>query len=168
LAKRIDDDARARHRGQRKLTDRREKVLRELDRIAFADIRDIVQWDRKPRYDDEGNLIEIVDEANVAPSRLLSRDSAATIKSIRKLKYGMKFDTHGKLDALDKLAKILGLYQDDAPAPTVTVNQVNLGGADNALEAARRLAFALARLGQVAPMIEGQAVAESETEIDKP
>ena len=70
---------------------------------------------------------------------------------------GAKFETHDKLGALEKLAKILGIYQEAPAVQAVTVNQVNVGG-DNALEAARRLAFALAKLSNtpgVGRAIEG-------------
>jgi hypothetical protein len=58
-----------------------------------------------------------------------------------------------------QLSKALGLSQDAAPAPNVTVNQLNVSpGNDTALEAARRLAFALAAASQAAPaLIEGNA-----------
>jgi hypothetical protein len=59
----------------------------------------------------------------------------------------LKFGTHDKLGALEKLAKVLGIYQEPALSPvsqSVTVNQVHFSG-DNALEVARRPAFALAK-----------------------
>jgi Resolvase, N terminal domain/Helix-turn-helix domain of resolvase len=144
LASRIDTDARARHRADEKIEDARLRLIRELERIAYSDARDLAQWDRRPRLDDEGNLVEFVDELQVTPSRLLSRDAAALVRSVTTKSGAIKIETHDKLQALDKLARILGVYQEPpaaAPSP-VTVNQVNLGG-DNALEVARRLAFAL-------------------------
>ena len=52
-------------------------------------------------------------------------------------------------EALDKLAKIEGMYAADAPPPPqqTTINQVNIGEV-NALEAVRRLAFALEKARQ--------------------
>jgi hypothetical protein len=52
---------------------------------------------------------------------------------------------------LEKLAKVLGLYLEPTAPPvsqSITVNQVNLNS-NNAFEAARRLAFALAKAAQM-------------------
>ena len=75
----------------------------------------------------------------------------------------LKIDVHDKLNALEKLGKALGLFQDAAPVQNVTVTQLNVSGPDTALEAARRLAFAIAaaqRAAKQAPeplTIEGKA-----------
>ena len=64
------------------------------------------------------------------------------------------------------MAKILGIYQEAPAVQAVTVNQVNVGG-DNALEAARRLAFALAKLSNtpgVGRAIEGDVAPVSPKE----
>ena len=63
----------------------------------------------------------------------------------------MKFETHDKLGALEKLAKVLGLYVEPTAPPvnqSITLNQVNFDS-NNAFEAARRLAFALAKAAQM-------------------
>ena len=61
----------------------------------------------------------------------------------------------------EKLAKVLGIYQEPVVPPgsqSVTVNQVNLSGG-NSLEAARRLAFAkLSHTGSPRPLIEAHGV----------
>jgi hypothetical protein len=64
---------------------------------------------------------------------------------------------------LDKLARVLGVYHEPPAAQsTVTVQQMNIGGGENALEAIRRLAFALAKAQQLQSFgelrIEGSAV----------
>ena len=81
----------------------------------------------------------------------------------------LKIEAHDKLGALEKLAKVLGLYQEPAaPAPvqSVTLNQINFNS-DNALEAARRLAFALAKAAQMDQnrgLLVGHAVGEERKE----
>ncbi len=129
------------------------RLIRELERLAYADARDVVQWDRKPQLDDQGNVVGFIDEMNVTPSHLLTKDAAAQIRSITTKSGMLKVEVHDKLTALRDLAKVLGLLQDAAPPPpsNVTVNQVNIG--DNALEAARRLAFALEKAAQAAPLL---------------
>lgn len=154
VGKRIEDDARNRAKKAGRLPALRDRVTRELERIAFSDLRDLVQWDRKPVYDDQGNVVEIAEELRVTPSRMISADAAANIMTVRKFGKGVQVETHSKMAALDKLAKMLGLYQDAGPASIVNnATQINIGTAptaqDNALEAARRLAFAIAKAQQM-------------------
>jgi hypothetical protein len=70
---------------------------------------------------------------------------------------------------LEKLAKVLGLYVEPAAPPVsqaVTLNQINFNS-DSALEAARRLAFALAKAAQMdqsGQRLVGRAVGEKRKE----
>ena len=116
--------------------------------------------------DDDGNVVGEQDRLTITPSHRLKPRAAATIKSVTTKSGALKFDAHDKLSALNTLAKILGMTTDAAPPPSVTINQVNVGP-DTALEAARRLAFALAAAQHAAqqapaepPTIEGPASAE--------
>jgi hypothetical protein len=85
------------------------------------------------------------DQVTATPSHFLTADQAAQVRSITTKKGSVTFEVHDKLAALDKLARVLGIYHEPpTPAPAVMVNQVNVGG-DNALEAVRRLAFAIAK-----------------------
>jgi hypothetical protein len=142
LAERIKANTRAHHR---KIADSKLRLIRELERIAFCDPRDVMQWDRVPEFDREGNVLGWRDEVTTTPSRLLTAAQAAQVRSITNKKGAVTFEVHDKLAALDKLARILGVYHEPpTPAPAVMVNQLNIGG-DNALEALRRLAFAIAK-----------------------
>ena len=80
--------------------------------------------------DAEGNVLGWRDEVIATPSRLLRVDQAAQVRSVTTKAGVLKIEAHDKLAALDKLARVLGVYQEPptAPASTVTVNQVNLGG----------------------------------------
>jgi hypothetical protein len=44
-------------------------VIRELERIAYSDIRDVVQWNREPELDSDGNAIGFNDTMTVTPSQ---------------------------------------------------------------------------------------------------
>jgi hypothetical protein len=153
LAKRIEDDTKARHRAESRIPDTRERVIRELERVAFNDVRDLVQWEKRAIIED-GQVVGFEDIMVVKPSRLMTPDQAASVRSVTTKAGALKFETHDKLGALEKLAKVLGLYVETPPA-SLTVNQqvnnLNLNG-DNALEAARRLAFALAKAQQLQPI----------------
>jgi hypothetical protein len=168
LAKRIEDDTRARHKAEKKIPDTRERVIRELERVAFNDIRDLVQWERRAIVED-GQVVGFEDIMVVKPSRLMTPDQASSVRSVTTKAGQLKFETHDKLGALEKLAKVLGLYVEPAAPPvsqSVTVNQLNFNS-NNAFEAARRLAFALAKVAQMdqsGQLLVGGAVGEKRKE----
>jgi hypothetical protein len=142
---RIECETKLRRRQEKPLADLRMRVIRELERIAFADPRDVVQWSRQPVMDADGNVKGFEDVIVPTPSHKLSADSAAAVRGVTTKSGSLKIDMVDKVQALDKLGRMLGLFQDAAPAANVTVNQLNLNnGPESALEAARRLAFALA------------------------
>lgn len=91
-----------------------ERVLKELVRIGFSDIRKI--------FDENGNLMHPQD---------IDDDTAAAIASIEvvtrplgegEIEYVHKIKMSSKLDALEKIAKHLGLYKDPEPAPQTVYN----------------------------------------------
>jgi hypothetical protein len=96
-----------------------------------------VQWDREPELDSEGNVMGFKDTMTVTPSRLLTREQTAQIKSVTTKSGTLKFEIYDKLAALGQLAKILLVAPEPQPQ---TVS--------SALESLRRLAFAIERIGQ--------------------
>ena len=157
----VEADTRARHRADQKITDARLRLIREYELIAYSDIRDVVQWDREAELDQDGNVIGFKDTMKVTPSRLLTREQAAQVKSVTTKGGALKFEVHDKLAALAQWAKVLGV----APEPqsqtvnsaTVNVRQVNIG-TDNALEGLKRLAFAIEKAARAREAIECHAV----------
>lgn len=148
LGERIRADAIARQRSEKKIIDARLRLVREFERIAYSSLGDVVAWDRKPIIDADGSLQGFADEVVATPSHKLSRDAMAAVKSVKTKAGKIQIDMHDKLNAMNALAKVLGMVQDVAPLPTaVTVNQVNVGDV-TALEVARRVAFLLASAGQ--------------------
>jgi hypothetical protein len=146
LERRIETDTRARHRREKPIADARLRVIKELERVAFADIRDVMQWGRRPVVDASGNAIGFEDGIIPLPSRLLSADAAAAVRSVTSKSGALRIELADKLQALDKLARVLGLFQ-ELPAASVTVNQLNLNNRpETALEAVKRLAFAIAKV----------------------
>jgi phage terminase small subunit len=91
-----------------------EKVLRELGRIAFSDLRDLFVWSEE--------------HAAFIPSRDLTEEEAAVISEIQsetittnigseedgisETRVKLKMKTYDKLGALDKLSRHLGLFKD--------------------------------------------------------
>ena len=139
----MEADTRARHRTEEKIADARLRLISEYERIAYSDVRDVVQWDREAELDQDGNVIGFKDTMRVTPSHLLTREQAAQVRSVTTKSGALKFEVHDKLAALVQLAKILRV----APEPqsqTVNNTQVNvIGSGGNALEDLKRLAFAI-------------------------
>ncbi len=79
-----------------------ERVLTELARVGFSDLGDVAEWD------DAG--------VKLTPSKTLSVDARAALQEVSQhtTEHGtqIKVKLHGKIEALDKLAKHLNLYQD--------------------------------------------------------
>jgi hypothetical protein len=175
LAQRIEADTKRRHASEKPIADLNTRVLRELEMIAFSDTREIVQWQRIPLLDPDGNVTGFRDEITPTPSHKLKASAAAAIKGVSTKSGSLKIETHDKLAALAQLARILGLCHDATPSTNVTMTQVNIGGESTALESARRLAFALAAAQHAAlyappgePLtIEGKAAREKQSEGEK-
>lgn len=87
-----------------------ERVLNELGRIGFADIRDLFEWDE--------------DRAAFVPSKNLTADQAAAVASVkaetthvtrddgtRETKIKLELKTHDKMGALREIGKHLGVAE---------------------------------------------------------
>ena len=61
--KAVEADTRARHRTEEKIADARLRLIREFERIAYSDTRDVVQWDLEPELDQDGNVVGFKDVA---------------------------------------------------------------------------------------------------------
>ena len=168
LVQRIESDAKERAKLVCVEIDAKSRMIAELKSIAYADIGDIAQWDKKPVYDEEGTLKGYEDHVTFTPSRLLTKAQRGAVKGISKqsTKYGsqIKLDMTGKIEAIGLLAKVLGFAAEPAPS-AITNTQVNVGqvnlGQDNAREGLRRLAFAIEKIARDREAIE----AKPETEI---
>lgn len=166
LKERVDRHALAAFRPEKAEADLRLRVLKKLERIAFADVRNVASWDKRAKLSPDGDVIAIADELNIVPSGKLSHDAAASIKGVFMKAGELRIEQHDPQPALEKLCKALGIYQDAAPPPSVTNNNtVNIQGVD-ALDAARRVAFLFAAATAQAPAerapltIEGKVAEE--------
>jgi phage terminase small subunit len=75
-------------------------VIRELARISFAKLSDVVTWTA-------GGSVTL------KPSAELPDDIAAAVKSIRVTDKGITITMHDKKGALDSLMRLLGLFDAD-------------------------------------------------------
>jgi phage terminase small subunit len=81
-----------------KMEVRQEQVIRELARIAFANIREFTEWGPK--------------KVGIRPSGRLTPGQAACVSDISQGKYGPRLKLHSKLNALKHLADHLGLFDE--------------------------------------------------------
>jgi hypothetical protein len=153
-------DTTRRLRTEKTIDDARVRLIRELERLAYSDLRQLVKWGRKAIVNDQGDVTGFEDQVIAASSESLSRDAAAMVKSVTTKSGSLKIEAHDKLGALEKLAKVLGLYQPDAPPPVapVTIGQMNVVGGANSLDSIRKIGFMLASLAKQGALIEGETV----------
>lgn len=135
----------ARARIGRKLEVTQERILQELARIAFADVRDLFTWDEE--------------SASYVPSANLTDDQAAAVSAIEaettrftrddgtvETKIKLKLKTYDKKGALDSLAKHLGMFverhehtgRDGGPIETHEISDAEL--LERARQAGNRVA----------------------------
>jgi phage terminase small subunit len=132
-----------------------DRIVDELAKIGFSDIRKIVEWsgselaDEVDGEDGEGGVPKVVIRAaNIV--RLIGSDqiddlTAATVSEVSQTKEGsLRVKLHDKLGALDKLGRHLGMFKD-------RFEHSGPGGGAIAtrdvtdLEAAKKIAFLLTR-----------------------
>lgn len=81
-----------------KLEFTREMVIGEIAKIAFGDIRGVLDWS-------EGGI-------TLVPSSRIPDDVAASISEVKAMSSGISVKQYDKLRALDLMSKILGFYED--------------------------------------------------------
>ncbi len=93
-----------------------DRVLAELARIGFADIRKAVRWGSVPNGDDAPYPVELV------PSDEVDDDTAAAIVEVSLTQTGVKLKMADKRAALESLLKHLGGLPSEDDAPQLTIN----------------------------------------------
>jgi phage terminase small subunit len=117
----------------------RTTVLNELGRIGFADIRKVVSWRPEIALEevdgpDTDPKEVLVSRVLVKASHSIDDDTAAAIKSVSQGANGViKVEMHDKPNALEKIARALGMYQDGGQVnvdltPTIIVRNSHESG----------------------------------------
>jgi hypothetical protein len=81
---------------EKKMADARLRLVRELERIAYSDLREVVQWEKRAQLSPDGGILRIIDELSTTPSAKLSRAAAAGIRSVTTKSGALKIDMHSK------------------------------------------------------------------------
>jgi phage terminase small subunit len=139
------------------------RVIAELARIGFADIRKVVSWRAEVTtvtsgLDEGGTPKEVLQSrVTVLDSTSLSDDTAAAVAEVSQSANGsLRIKMHDKPAALEKLGRMLGIFKDriEHTGP----NDVPLK-ARSELEIGRRLAYVLELIarGEVKAKLPDQA-----------
>jgi phage terminase small subunit len=98
-----------RARLSKKLEVTQERVLQELARIAFADVRDLFTWDEERScYVPSANLTD--DQAAAVAAVEAETTRTTNADGVTETKIKLKLKTYDKKGALDSLAKHLGMF----------------------------------------------------------
>ena len=136
----------AQHRKRHEVTV--DKTLTELSRIAFSDIRNVLDWGPAVAVlsidgeDDANPGYKIMHGLALKAAAELSPEAAACISEVSQAKDGtLKIKLHDKLSALDKLGRHLGMFKDaakDDAAVVAAPDAPRETGADHLAELAKR------------------------------
>lgn len=90
-----------------------DKVLAELAKIGFADIRKLVKWGEGIAVTDpESGAIEIVNGISLIGSDTIDDATAASISEVSQTAQGLKVKMHDKRAALVDIGKHLGMFKE--------------------------------------------------------
>jgi hypothetical protein len=104
------------------------RLIEELSRLAFSDIGNVVAWDNEvehvstaalggPKGETAGEPKVITFRVTVLPSAKIDPTARAAVASISQGVGGeLRIKMHDKIPAIDKLARVLGMYRDKTQA----------------------------------------------------
>lgn len=142
--------------GRSKRTERTEitqdRVLEELAKIGFADIRKAVNWGKDPidatsENADPNGLRQY--PVSLIPSEEIDDDTAAAVSEVSLTQAGIKVKMHDKLSALTSIGKHLGMFVERTEDVTPVKTEGEL------IEQARRLGLDPAVFGLTGGKKEG-------------
>lgn len=105
------------------------RLVEELAALAFSDIGNAVVWDQQTEHlgdgdgsyfggpseqDAEGNIVKVItSRVTVLPSHTMDPRTRLAVASISQSDKGaLKITMHDKANAIDKLLRVFGMYQD--------------------------------------------------------
>lgn len=101
-------------RGAERAEITQERVLRELAKIGFSDIRKAVRWGEGLSVADiETGEVRIVNGVSLIGSEDIDDETAGAIAEVSQTKDGLKIKLHDKKSALVDIGKHLGMFKED-------------------------------------------------------
>jgi phage terminase small subunit len=118
-----------------------ERIVAELARIGFSDIRDVVQWRAVPSVSGAGDgetSARVINLIDVKSANELTRHAAAAIAELSlQPSGGFRLRLHDKRAALVELGRHLGMFANRGPRATrLTVEIVRFGQSDDSADRA--------------------------------
>jgi hypothetical protein len=153
LNERVKADTRTFLRRKRGDGDLLARALQKLDDIMSTDVREIVDWRREPVLNDNGEVVDITETVAVKDSAKISARAASAIRGVFTKSGRIRLELHDQRAAAAEIVKLLS-GNDAQPASNVTVNQINMMGQTDALEAAKRVSFLLAAARSREPAVK--------------
>jgi phage terminase small subunit len=100
-----------------------DRVLSELAKLGFYDIRNAVRWGGAPKDLGDGEMVYPVE---MVPSEDMDDSTAAAITEVSLTAQGVKIKMADKLAALEKMGKHLGMFNgagsDESETPSININ----------------------------------------------
>lgn len=94
-----------------------DRVLQELAKIAFADIRKAIKWGTSaPTMDEDTGDVTLANGISLVPSDKLDADTAAAISEVAQTRDGLRVKFHDKCAALVNMGRHLGMFLDRTEA----------------------------------------------------
>lgn len=89
-----------------------ERVLAELGKLGFSDIRQIVEWQNRETFEGDDPVARTEASVAIKASDAIADDAAAAIAEVSQTKDGcLKVKMHDKLGALVKIGQHLGMFR---------------------------------------------------------
>lgn len=105
-----------------------EKIAQQLAKIAFADIKDLVEWEQVPIMDfNEHDEKVVVGYDKVVKLKEMSEVDGTLISEIKETKDGLSFKRADQLKALELLGKYMKMYTDKVETEVSGDIKVNFG-----------------------------------------
>jgi hypothetical protein len=153
LESRVLGDTRAYRRREKRHGDLLDRAVRELEAIAFQDVREVADWRREPVLNPDGEVVDVRETLQIRDSKALTTDAAKAVRGVFLKGDRVRLELHDKRLALESLIKLLS-GKNASPQASISVQQVNVGEM-NSIDMAQRVLFMLnAAASQRAPAAE--------------
>jgi hypothetical protein len=130
-----------------------DRAMKELEAIAFVDIREVIDWRRQAVTNGDGEVTEITEDVQVRDAASIPASAAKAIKGVFLKSGKLRVEMHDKRQALVDIVKALSGSDAALQGNTINVQQINVGAHD-ALEAAKRVSFLLAAARSREPAVK--------------
>ena len=102
-----------------------DRVIAELARIGFSDIRDVIEWGYSVAVKDaESGEATLINSVAIKASKHMTPEAAAAVAAIEQTRDGgIKIKLHDKCAALADLSKYLGMFKADNEQASKTIGE---------------------------------------------